>query len=92
MDETTTLVAVAAFVVVVCAGRLLLAMLGGGRGTGVAAPRAGLRRIGRGAGAPAPGVQARRKAPASLSGVGRLADDEVRRVLDDLKAKVPPRR
>jgi hypothetical protein len=94
MDETTTLVVVGALVVLVCAARLLLAMLGGGRGTAETPPSSfrRLHRVGRRAGASGAGAQTRRSTPAGIGRVGRLADDEVRRVLDDLKAKTPPRR
>ena len=91
MEETTTLAVVGVLVVLVCAGRLLLAMLAGGRGAGET-PRASFRRVGRPAGASAPGGQTRRSTLPGIGTVGRLADDEVRRVLDDLKAKTPPRR
>jgi len=94
MEETTTLAVVGVLVAFICAGRLLLAMLGGGHGAGET-PGARFhrfRRVGRRAGASAPGGQTRRSTLPGIGTVGRLADDEVRRVLDDLKAKTPPRR
>jgi len=94
MDDTTTLTVVGALVLVVCAARLLLAMLGGGSGL-AGTPRASFerfRRVGRRAGASISGGGTRRTVAPGIGRVGRLADDEVRRVLDDLKAKTPPRR
>jgi len=94
MDETATLIAVGAFVVLVCAARLIQGMLGGGRGPAGAGwgnlPR--VRRVGRRPGGSASGARMRGNPPAGIGSVGRLADDEVRRVLDDLKAKRPPER
>jgi len=89
MDETTTLAVVGLALLVLAVGRLVLAMLGSGRGSGRtpvsravrlrAAERRGSARP-HAAGTGSPG----------LTTVGRLGDDEVRRALDALKA--PPRR
>ena len=94
MDEATTLVLVGALVLLVGAGRLLIAMLGGG-GDAARMPRASfppVRHVGRRAGASALGRRVSGKTVPGIGRVGRLADDEVRRALDDLKGKAPPRR
>ena len=91
MDETTTLAVVGLALLVLAVGRLVLAMLGSGRGSGRtpvsravrlrAAERRGSARP-HAAGTGSPG----------LTTVGRLGDDEVRGALDALKSKSPPRR
>ena len=91
MDETTTLVVVGAVVLLVGMGRLLVAMLGGGTGR---LPRAGFRRppSGGARGDSVPGGRVRRRAFTSIGRVGRLADDEVRRALEELKGGTSRRR
>ena len=94
MDEAATLVVVAALVLVVGAGRLLMAMLGGG-GDAARMSRATfppVRHVDRRAGASALGRRVSGKTVPGIGRVGRLADDEVRRALEDLKGKAPPRR
>ena len=93
MDEAATLVVVAALVLVVGAGRLLMTMLGGG-GDAARMSRASfppVRHVDRRAGA-ASGRRVGGKTVPGIGRVGRLADDEVRRALEDLKGKAPPRR
>ena len=94
MDEAATLVVVGALVLVVGAGRLLMAMLGGG-GDAARMSQASfppVRDVGRRAGASALGRRVSGKTVPGIGRVGRLADDEVRRALEDLKGKAPPRR
>jgi hypothetical protein len=94
MDEAATLVLVGALVLVVGAGRLLMAMLGGG-GDAPRMSRASfppVRPVGRRAGAWASGRRVGGKTVPGIGRVGRLGDDEVRRALEDLKGKAPPRR
>ena len=94
MDEAATLVVVGALVLVVGAGRLLMAMLGGG-GDAARMSQASfppVRDVGRRAGASALGRRVSGKTVPGIGRVGRLADDKVRRALEDLKGKAPPRR
>ena len=86
MDETTTLAVVGLALLVLAVGRLVLAMLGSGRGSGrtpvsrAVRPRGSAQPPAAGTGSP------------GLTTVGRLGDDEVRGALDALKREPPPRR
>jgi len=89
MDETTTLAVVGLALLVLVVGRLVLAMLGGGRGSGrTPVSRAVRLRAGERRGSARP--RAAGTGSSGLTTWGRLGDDEVRGALDALKA--PPRR
>jgi len=91
MDETTTLAVVGLALLVLVVGRLVLAMLGGGRGSGrTPVPRAVRLRAGERRGSARP--RAAGTGSPGLTTVGRLGDDEVRGALDALKREPPRRR
>jgi len=91
MNETTTLAIVGLALLVLVIGRLILAMLGGGRGS-ARTPVSRAARLPAGRRQGSAGSAASGTRGSGLTTVGRLADDEVRGALDALKRKTPPQR